>query len=139
MRRFALDNPLLPIIAYLGVIGVWAVLAGGVAPDSVEAGTPSWLGYGWSACMALGGFAAGAGTVTGRTRLESAGLSLIGVSLALFMWAAIVNGEAAGDDALGLAAMLGSVALRMRQLRRERQAVKIAEALARGGIFNAGD
>lgn len=139
MKRFALDNPLLPIIAYLGVIGALALLSGGVAPDSVEDGTPGWLGYGWSGSMALGGIAAVAGGIKGRTRLESAGLSLVGVSLALFVWAGLITGDAAGEDALAVGALLAACALRMRQLRRERQAVKIAEALARGGIFRACD
>lgn len=139
MKRLALDNVLLPIVAYLGIVGALAFVSGGVAPDSVEAGTPAWLGYGWSGCMALGGIVAVAGGVTCRTRLESAGLSLIGVSLGLFVWAGVITGEAAGDDVLALGALLGAFALRMRQLRREREAVRIAEALARGGIFRACD
>jgi hypothetical protein len=133
VKRLALDNPLLPIIAYLGVVGILAVLAGGVAPDSVESGTPAWLGYAWSGCMALGGLAATIGGIISRTRLESAGLSLLMVSLGLFVWAGTITSETAGDDVLALAALLGSFLLRMRLLHRERRAQRIAAALVRDG------
>lgn len=129
----------MPFVGYVAVIGVMSLAAGGVAPDSVESSTPVWLGYGWSGCMAVGGFAAVTGGVSGRTRLEAGGLALLIASLALFAWAGLLTGDLAADDAIALVALVGSFVLRIRQAAREREAVRIAHALAQGGLFRAYD
>lgn len=125
--RQQLDNPALPIVVYLGIVGALGLLAGGVAPDVVEATTPRWLTLAWPVSLAVGGGLAAAGGLTGRTRAESAGLALQLFGLGLFgLAAAVTNWPLSFDTISALAALMACLWMRMRVLRLARRAVCLA-------------
>jgi len=125
--RQQLDNPAMPIVIYLGVVGWLAVASGGVAPDVVEHTVPAWLAYAWSGSLAAGGTLATVAGMTGRTRGESAGLALLLFGLGLYGWSAALERWPVGLGTVSaLLALMACCYLRMRVLRLARRAVRVA-------------
>ena len=131
--RNHLDNPALPIVMYLGVIGVLGVLSGGSAPDTVTHGTPVWLTHMWAWSLALGGVLATVACLTGRTRGESAGLAMLVFGLGLYGLAEVAaGGPVEGlETATALVALIGCCAIRMRVLHLARRAQRKAQRILR--------
>lgn len=108
--------PWLPVAAYLGYVGVRAL-----SEDSpVARFLPAWLDAGWVAALIVGTVLVVAGTVTGRTRAESAGhaLHLAGILLYAASYVTVLNvGAVAAILTLG-----GVAAIRMHVLTQARAA-----------------
>lgn len=131
MRTRILDNPTLPIIVYLTLIGLLATASGGVAPQAVENATPMWLTHGWGLSVAIGGMLAVVGSLTGRTRGESAGLSLVLFGLGLYALAEALTGHL-GDGIETVAALLAlstTCLIRMVVLHKARRAHALAQRI----------
>lgn len=125
-----LDNPLLPITVWLGVVGAAALW--GFTPRSVEAQTPLWLTYMWSTVLAAGGIAASLGSLRDSNRVEAAGLSLLLAGLGLFALAEATTGLGP-FQVVGFLALSGGCAIRLRVLRLARKGEREVAKALRGG------
>lgn len=127
--RNQLDNPALPIVVYLAVVGLLAMASGGgAAPETVQHSTPPWLTHAWTLSLAGGGCLAVAGCLTGRTRGESAGLALLIFGLGLYGLADAVKRWPLGlETATALLALMACCAIRLRVLHLARKAVRHAK------------
>lgn len=84
--RTLAEAPYLPIVAYLGLVGIVGIVTGaGVAPHPLRALLPTWLVMAWTVGIAAGGTLATLGAfLRNGTRAESAGLGLLAYGAALY-------------------------------------------------------
>lgn len=130
-RERLLHHEYVPVALYLSAAG-WAgiVTDGRISPSSLEA-LPAWMAIVWTWSIALGGLLAPAGVFTGKTRLESVGLTMLawGVGLygsgALLLWPASVAAVALS------AAVVSMCLIRLRTLSLSRRAQQVAAVIIR--------
>ena len=123
--RNAARAPWLPVAAYLAYVGIRAL-----TDDSpVARFLPAWLDAGWTAALIAGSVLVVAGTVTARTRAESAGHALHLAGIALY---AACYATALHVDAVAAILTLGGVAaIRLHVLSEARAAREEAADLIR--------
>ncbi|MGH3500554.1 MAG: hypothetical protein ACRDQA_06615, partial [Nocardioidaceae bacterium] len=94
IRQALLETPYLPVAAYLGAVGIAALVAGhAILPDTLAEVLPAWLATVWTVAVAAGGILPVVGRVVSATRIESAGLAMLafgaglyGVCIAVAAW-----------------------------------------------------
>lgn len=126
LRRWATaagGAPWLPVAAYLGYVG-----ADGFANRSrLDAFLPDWLGTVWSAALLTGAALVILGTITARTRAESAGhgLHVAGIVLYAACYATSLNVNAVA----AILTLGGVAAIRLHVLSQARAARQVAGEL----------
>lgn len=132
-RSIATTAPYLPVAAYLATIGWAGLTRGGITPgDLLDHALPGWLVLMWTIAVAAGGTAATLAGLTGRTRVESAGLALLLYGAAVY---GVVGSFAVHGNPWQVATLSAAIAamclLRMRALSQARHAREVAADIDR--------
>lgn len=122
----------LPVALYLSMAG-WAgiITEGRISPGSLDA-LPGWLAGMWTYSIAFGGLIAPIGAFAEKTRVESAGLTLLAWGAGLY---GLVGAFLLWPDSVALVAVSGAIVsmclIRMRKLGLSRRAQQVAASIAR--------
>ncbi len=122
----------LPVALYLSMAGWAGILTDGrISPGSLDA-LPGWLSFMWTYSIAFGGLIAPIGAFSGKTRVESVGVTLLawgaflyGLVGAFLLWPNSVAVVAVS------AAIVSMCLIRMRKLGLSRRAQQVAASIAR--------
>lgn len=125
----------LPVALYLSAAG-WAgiITDGRISPGSLDA-LPGWLAIMWTYSIAIGGIIAPVGAFTGKTRVESAGLTMLawGAGLYGLVGAFLLWPNSVAVVAVSLA-IVSMCLIRMRKLSLSRRAQQVAASIARADL-----
>lgn len=131
-RDRLLHHEYMPVALYLSAAG-WAgiVTDGRISPGSLDA-LPGWLAGMWTYSIAFGGLIAPIGAFTEKTRVESAGLTLLAWGALLY---GLVGAVLLWPNSVALVAVASAIVsmclIRMRKLSLSRRAQQVAASIAR--------
>lgn len=126
--------PWLPIVAYLGFVGIVALASQqhSILPDSLTDTLPWWLALAWTVAIAVGGACATIGGLWLHTRIESVGLAFLGSGAVIYGACVTIAAWPSGATVLAVVVAIASMcAIRMRTLSLARRAQDEARQIAR--------